>query len=156
MRILQTIQGKSFSYAVIKGDNDYQGLIGKVEFFPWAKGSIVKLEVMGLPIDQGVNNFFAFHIHEKNNCDNPKDHFPNTGEHFTKEMLLHPNHTGDLPMIYSNEGYSFMLYYTSRFTPQDVVEKSVVIHLKSDDMITQPSGNSGTKIACGEIVKNII
>ena len=49
-----------------------------------------------------------------------------------------------------------MLYYTSRFAPQDVVGKSVVIHSGIDDMITQPSGNSGIKIACGEIVKNVI
>jgi len=156
MGILQAVQGKNFSYAEIKGDIEHQALIGKVEFFPWAKGSVVKLEIMGLPKSNYENNFFAFHIHEKANCENPEENFPNTGQHYTKESLIHPNHTGDLPMIYSNNGYSFMLYYTSRFTPQDVVGKSVVIHSGIDDMITQPSGNSGIKIACGEIVKNVI
>lgn len=58
-------------------------------------------------------------------------------------------------MIYSNEGYSFMLYYTSRFTPQEVIGKSAIIHSGIDDLKTQPSGNSGIKIACGVILKNV-
>ena len=156
MGIMQVVQGKSYSSAIIKGDNEHSELMGRIEFFPWSKGTVVKVEIMGLPINKGDNNFFAFHIHEKANCKNAEEHFPNTGEHYTKESLIHPNHTGDLPMIYSNDGYCFMLYYTSRFTPQDVVGRSVVIHSEIDDMITQPSGNSGTKIACGEVVKNIL
>lgn len=155
MGIMQAVQGKSFASGVIKGAKDYENLIGRVDFFPWSKGSIVKLEVMGLPINNEQNKFFAFHIHENGNCDEPENNFPNTGEHFTKENLMHPNHTGDLPMIYSNHGYSFMLYYTSRFTPQDVVGKSAIIHSGIDDLKTQPSGNAGTKIACGVITKII-
>lgn len=155
MGIMQALHGKSYCYAVIKGDSEHEKLMGKVEFFPWSKGTIVKLEIMGLPKDIGENNFFGFHIHDKGNCENPEMNFPSVGEHYTKEEIMHPNHTGDLPMIYSNEGYSYMLYYTSRFTPQDVVGKSVIIHSGTDDMITQPSGNSGIKIACGEIVKNV-
>jgi Cu-Zn family superoxide dismutase len=56
-------------------------------------------------------------------------------------------------MIYSNNGYSFMLYYTNRFKPDDVVGKSVIIHSMFDDMTTQPAGNSGNRIACGTITK---
>ena len=153
MGILQAVQGKSYSNAVIKGDNDNPGIIGEVEFIPWSKGSIIKLEIMGLPKENNENNFFAFHIHKIANCNNDKKNFPNTGEHYTKFDEKHPNHTGDLPMIYSNNGYSFMIYYTSRFTPQDVVGKAIVIHKNMDDMETQPSGNSGVKIACGEIIK---
>ena len=153
MGILQAVQGKAYSHAVIKGDNDNPGIIGEVEFIPWSKGSIIKLEIMGLPKSNNINNFFAAHIHKVANCNNPDKNFLNTGEHYSTHNEKHPNHTGDLPMIYSNDGYSFMIYYTSRFTPQDVVGKSIVIHQNMDDMETQPSGNSGVKIACGEILK---
>ena len=103
------------------------------------------------------NNFWGFHIHENGNCDEGdlEDPFKNAGEHFTMEDELHPNHTGDLPMIYSNNGYSFMIYYSDRFKPDDVIGKSVIIHKNFDDITTQPSGNSGKRIACGVIVKEI-
>jgi Cu-Zn family superoxide dismutase len=32
-----------------------------------------------------------------------------------------------------------------------VIEKSIVIHSGADDFVSQPSGNSGTRIACGVI-----
>ena len=45
-----------------------------------------------------------------------------------------------------------MMVYTTRFFPEKVVGKTVVIHDMPDDFRTQPSGNSGEKIACGQIV----
>ena len=36
--------------------------------------------------------------------------------------------------------------------PEDVIGKTVVIHDRPDDFHTQPSGDSGEKIACGKIV----
>jgi Cu-Zn family superoxide dismutase len=35
--------------------------------------------------------------------------------------------------------------------PTDVLGKAVVVHEKADDYQTQPSGNSGSRIACGVI-----
>ena len=49
-----------------------------------------------------------------------------------------------------------MLVYTDRFRPVDVIDKTVIIHDNSDDFKTQPSGNSGNKIACGVIEKLMI
>ena len=45
-----------------------------------------------------------------------------------------------------------MQVYTGRFMPEDVIGKTVVLHGMPDDFHTQPSGDSGMKIACGEIV----
>ena len=42
--------------------------------------------------------------------------------------------------------------YTTYFTVADIINKSVVIHDRFDDFTTQPSGNSGLKIACGKIM----
>ena len=44
-----------------------------------------------------------------------------------------------------------MMVFTDRFQPQDVVGRTVIIHDQPDDFTSQPSGNSGEKIACGEI-----
>lgn len=60
MGIMQVVQGKSFATGVIKGTKDNENLIGRVDFFPWAKGSIVKLEVLGLPVNNKKNNFLHF------------------------------------------------------------------------------------------------
>jgi Cu-Zn family superoxide dismutase len=35
--------------------------------------------------------------------------------------------------------------------PNDVVSKALVMHAKPDDYQTQPSGNSGDRIACGVV-----
>ena len=151
---LTLAQGNPYSVAYIKGNDEYKSIKGSVEFFPWSRGSIIKLEIVGLPSDN-KNNFFGFHIHENGVCLNEalNPSFELAGAHLNLEKDMHPNHTGDLPLIYSNNGYSFMLYYTNRFTPESVVGKSVIIHKMPDDLKTDPSGNSGSRIACGNIIK---
>ncbi|NMB33378.1 MAG: superoxide dismutase family protein, partial [Clostridium sp.] len=44
-----------------------------------------------------------------------------------------------------------LVVYTSRFTPREVVGKTVIIHENPDDFRSQPSGDSGDRIACGVI-----
>lgn len=154
MKIVERIQTVPCAVAHIKGGTEESQIYGEVCFYSWANGTIIKLEVMGLP-QNGKNNFWGFHIHESGNCDEDdvNDPFKNAGEHFTMDDVHHPNHTGDLPMIYSNNGYSFMIYYSDRFKPEDVIGKSVIIHKNFDDIVTEPSGNSGKRIACGVIVE---
>ena len=40
---------------------------------------------------------------------------------------------------------------TDRFFVDEIIGKTIIIHAHLDDFTTQPSGNSGEKIACGEI-----
>ena len=35
--------------------------------------------------------------------------------------------------------------------PSDIIDRTIVIHDQADDFHSQPAGNSGEKIACGEI-----
>ena len=152
MNALKLANSNPYAICYLKGNNTNPKLKGTVELFPWSTGSIVKLEILGLPVEN-INNFFGFHIHKEGICDVNKN-FETAGPHFDEEKQnKHPNHTGDLPMIYSNNGYAFMLYYTNRFRPDDVVGKSIIIHKMRDDMVSQPSGNSGERIACGVIIK---
>lgn len=46
-----------------------------------------------------------------------------------------------------------MTVLTNRFNIEEIIGKVVIIYDKPDDFVTQPSENSGTKIACGEIKK---
>ena len=59
-----------------------------------------------------------------------------------------------MPVLFGNNGFAWMLFLTNRFMPEDIIGRTVVIHSLPDDFHTQPSGNSGEKIACGEIVEN--
>ncbi len=77
--------------------------------------------------------------------------FPNTGNHYNPNNVPHPEHAGDLPPLLSNNGYAWMSFYTGRVNLNDVIGRSLVIHGMADDFRTQPSGNSGDKIACGVI-----
>lgn len=44
-----------------------------------------------------------------------------------------------------------MCVYIEQLALADVLGRSVVVHAKTDDFTTQPSGNPGEKIACGVI-----
>lgn len=60
-------------------------------------------------------------------------------------------HQGDMPVILSNDGDAFLSFFTRRFTIPEIIGKTVIVHLDPDDFTTQPSGNSGERIACGKI-----
>lgn len=136
----------------IKGSYKYPDLMGKVKFYEYKEGSLVKLEIEGLP-NENKNNFFGFHIHEGNKCDDGKTPFESAKGHLNPENDKHPNHLGDMPIIYSNNGYAYMEFYTSRFTPNMVLGGVVIIHKEKDDLKKDPAGNSGERIGCGKILR---
>lgn len=135
---------KPEAVAQIRGDG---GIRGVVKLIPHMNGTLVAADICGLPdLDTG---FFAFHIHEGGDCRG--DGFPNTGGHYNPCGEAHPLHAGDLPPLLSCGGEVHMAVLTKRFRVRDVIGKTVVIHSLPDDFRTQPSGNAGSKIACGVI-----
>ncbi|MCI9413890.1 MAG: superoxide dismutase family protein [Clostridiales bacterium] len=150
--------------ASIKGDKKHPGLHGAVYFYPEFDGTLVVAELYGLPYDKkqprdgrGPNpgGFLGFHIHEGGACTgNDKDPFADAGMHLNPQDRPHPLHMGDMPPLLSNEGYAYLAFFTDRFTVPDIIGKTVIIHSHSDDFESQPSGDAGTKIACGIIRKN--
>ncbi len=80
------------------------------------------------------------------------DAFPNSHTHYNPHNCPHPYHAGDMPPLFGSNGYAFLTFVTSRFTVNEIIGKTVIIHSSPDDFSTQPSGNSGEKIACGVIV----
>lgn len=129
------------AHAEVSGNNNHPELEGDVYFYGVHGGTIVVADVRNLP--EG-NQFHGFHIHEGSDCDN-------AGQHYAGNQVQHPNHAGDMPPLLANDGIAFQVFYTSRFFPEDVVGKTVVIHEMRDDFKTQPSGDVGEMIACGEI-----
>ena len=56
-----------------------------------------------------------------------------------------------MPPLFGADGYAFLAFVSSRFTVNEILGKTVIIHSGVDDFKTQPSGNAGEKIACGVI-----
>lgn len=141
--------GKCFLNAAarIQGDREHPGVRGIVRFFQREDGVVVEAEVIGLPRTQ--TGFFAFHIHEGENCDG--DGFSNSGGHLNPGKTLHPNHAGDLPPLLADHGKAYLKVLSGRFHVGEIIGKTVVVHADPDDFHTQPSGNAGKKIACGVI-----
>lgn len=140
--------------AQISGSPDYPDIHGEVDFFGFDKGVIVAADIDGLPVGEGdcACKVFGFHIHEGSNCTGTQqDPFAVTKGHFNPDNCLHPCHAGDMPPLFGNSGRAWMAFLTDRISVEDVIGKTVIIHSNPDDFVTQPSGNSGMKIACGPI-----
>jgi Cu-Zn family superoxide dismutase len=132
--------------------------LGTIKLSEQADG--VKLEVLleGLPDGE-----HGLHIHENGKCDAPD--FKSAGNHFNPDDkqhgLLHPEgaHAGDLPNIISENGKVDAELMAPQLTlkadnktsllPEEGT--SIVITEGKDDGMTQPAGESGARIACGEI-----
>ena len=134
----------------IKGGEKYPGITGTVRFYQMPQGVLLDVAITGLPLEN-ASGFFGFHIHEGNSC-TPGD-FSDTLGHYNKKNTQHPRHAGDLPPLLSHGGNANMAFMTDRFSVVDVIGKTVVVHSKADDFITQPAGNAGEKIACGVITR---
>lgn len=123
-------------------------------------GVRILMTVSGLPRGEK-----AVHIHEVGRCDPPA--FTSAGEHFnpgrTAHGLLNPGgpHAGDLPNVQIeadgtgrletfNDRITLMATWHSLF---DEDGSSLVIHGAPDDHRTDPTGNSGPRVACGVVVR---
>jgi Cu-Zn family superoxide dismutase len=132
---------------------------GYVFFYTVPGGTLVCAYIYGLPPyspateDSPPIGPHGFHIHEKGNCEagDPGDPFYAAGGHWNPYEQPHGNHAGDFPVLFSNNGFAMTCFFTNKFYPADVIEKSVIIHQNPDDYRTQPAGDAGKRLACGVI-----
>lgn len=131
--------------------------VGQVSFTQTPAGVLVAGTVSGLGL--GAH---AIHIHAVGSCVPP---FTSAGPHFNPENrhhgFLNPDghHMGDMAnlLLPAAGKYSFQqLIAGARLTGDDGMldadGASIVIHGSRDDYATDPSGDSGGRIACGVIV----
>lgn len=152
--LLRILSGSPDAAALIKGVGEYPDISGITAFFQTNRGVIVAANIENLPdIDTECGDeVFGFHIHEGKSCTgNEVDLLSDTLGHYSPNECPHPFHAGDLPPLFSNDGTALMMVLTNRFKLSDVIGRTVVVHRSPDDFTTQPSGNSGVKIACGVI-----
>ena len=87
-----------------------------------------------------------------------------SGGHFNPTGKPHGNpsvpdhHTGDLTMLVADaSGNASLSMELGAMTigsgATDIVGKAVIVHKDPDDYTTQPTGNSGARVACGVIAK---
>lgn len=133
------------------GGETSRGPTGIVSFYPRRDGVLVVADIRQLPHSgaECASGVFGFHIHEGTACTGAG--FADTKGHLNPQNCPHPYHMGDLPPLFECNGRAYMAVLTDRFRILDIIGRTVVIHSHPDDFTTQPSGNSGQKIACGVI-----
>lgn len=123
------------------------------------KGDGVEIKVEAHNLSPGLH---GFHIHENGICEPPD--FESAGGHFNPTDKEHGfknklgPHAGDLKNLKVEEdGTVNQTFFNDRVTlkqgePNSLLQgTSLIIHQDKDDYISQPSGNSGDRIACGVI-----
>jgi len=134
--------------------------VGTAKFAEVPGGVRMKLTVSKLALGR-----HGIHIHETGTCKGPD--FKSAGGHFNpahKQHGLHNRkgaHAGDLPNLVANaKGKAKITIMMDHVVLGEGKNSllgpggtAVVVHEKADDEKTDPSGNSGTRIACGVIEK---
>src|SRR5580704_9341059 len=137
---------------------DAQGkAVGAISVSPKGAGVSLKLSLHDLPPGE-----HAIHFHLNPKCDAPD--FKSAGPHFNPEGKKHGfdnpegHHAGDMRnFTVDANGKAGPLRFEDNDAALDSLLSnggtSIVIHAKADDYKTDPSGNSGDRIACGVITK---
>jgi superoxide dismutase, Cu-Zn family len=136
--------------------------IGTATFVPTTDGVAISVNVSRLP-----GGKHGIHIHTVGKCEGPD--FASAGGHFNPTNAHHgvnspkePHpHVGDLlNLIVGTDGVARVRFVAHGATlgegPNSLFHDggtSIVIHAKPDDLMTDPTGNSGDRIACGVIEK---
>lgn len=121
----------------------------------------VRVAVTGYRLPPGGH---GLHIHAVGLCEPPE--FTSAGAHFNPGGQQHGRmnpagpHAGDLPnLVVAASGQAGIDITTKAFTlspgPRSLLDKptALVVHANPDDDKTDPTGNSGGRIACGVITK---
>lgn len=126
--------------AQICGNTDYPSICGTLMLYQTHAGVFIVVSVGGIPEKISKNSVLGMHIHD-----------PETGMHYNPGNKPHPYHAGDMPPLFVNGTDTWCAFLSERFQVNDVIGKTAVIHAQRDDFTTQPSGDSGEKIAQGTI-----
>lgn len=101
----------------------------------------------------------GFHIHQFGDCSAPDA--ASAGGHYMPTGHMHGaptdsmRHDGDLGnLVADSTGTAHYEYFDKTLTltgPKSIIGLAVIAHASEDDLKTQPTGNSGARVACGVI-----
>ena len=125
-------------------------------------GNVVRIVLDAKGLTPGLH---AVHIHDVGKCDPPD--FNSAGGHFNPTSKQHGalnpqgSHAGDLPNLnVGADGNGRLETATEQVTlgsgtasVWDADGSTLVVHSAPDDFKTDPTGNSGARVACGVITK---
>ena len=135
-------------------------LLGTVTISEDAAGLVMNINGIGMPA--GVH---GIHLHQKGLCEGPK--FESAGPHWNPAAKKHGSenpegpHAGDLPnLTVAADGTANVSIpvagakmSTGTMMLADADGTALVIHAKADDYKTDPSGDSGDRVACAVVAK---
>lgn len=129
---------------------------------PGGTGVEIALNLNGLPPGE-----HALHFHATAKCEGPA--FTSAGGHFNPTNAHHginnpaspKPHAGDMPNIAVNPNGAAKVTVENSAVTLGSGDNSLfanggtalIIHAKADDLMSDPSGNAGDRIACGTITK---
>jgi Cu-Zn family superoxide dismutase len=128
---------------------------GTVTFTPGADGVQVHAELTGL-----TSGKHGFHIHEFGDCSAADA--SSAGAHFNPTNQPHAGpdaparHEGDMGNVEADASGNAKLDYVDHqislgSDAKSAIGRAVIVHVKPDDLKSQPSGDAGGRIACGVI-----
>ncbi|MGM7701532.1 superoxide dismutase family protein [Pseudalkalibacillus sp. Hm43] len=135
--------------------------IGTVDLEQQFEGVLITIKASNLSPEE-----HGFHIHEKGICEAPD--FKSAGGHFNPNDASHGTdhgneaHAGDLPNLHVNEDGAVQEdILAEKVTlksgePNSLIGSTgtaFIIHKGADDQESQPSGDAGSRVACGVISK---
>ncbi|MGE3692308.1 MAG: superoxide dismutase family protein [Novosphingobium sp.] len=125
------------------------------------KQAVLDLSLSGVP-----SGMHGIHIHAVGQCDGPGAAFSAAGGHLNPSGAQHGaenpqgHHLGDLPNVFADSAGRIMTTVKLAGSAKEWREAlfdadgaSLVLHAGPDDYRTDPSGNSGGRIACGVLEK---
>jgi superoxide dismutase, Cu-Zn family len=141
--------------------------VGSATLLPTSTGARIQVQVKGFTDAKAGER--GIHIHAVGSCAAPD--FTSAGGHFNptakKHGLNNPegHHAGDLSNISfdaaGNANYEAVVQdiafeQGAAGSIFDADGSAIVIHAGPDDLMTDPAGNSGSRIACGEFAAYVV
>jgi Cu-Zn family superoxide dismutase len=127
---------------------------GTVHFSRTKNGVKIETDITGLSAGK-----HGFHIHEFGDCAAPDG--TSAGGHYNPENQPHAGpdqakrHVGDLGnLVADNSGNAHYQRTDTQLTfdgRDSIIGRGVIVHAGEDDLVSQPSGNAGPRVACGVI-----